>query len=73
MCYDGYTIESKFLQGWVKHPTGGKQSCKPASTKVQIRLNSGADSTVWMKEEQTILRLAGKGSPRGTRDWIRKP
>jgi len=41
----------------VKFPTGGKQQCKPASAKAQIRCDTGADSTVWMKEEMPSFCL----------------
>ena len=39
----------KSLQGWVNFPTGGKarEQCRT----LQIRLNSEADSKVWMKED----------------------
>jgi hypothetical protein len=73
LCYDEVTIESKFLQGWVKYPTGGKQPCKPASAKAQIRLNSGADSKVWMKEEQDNPPHAGKGTLKDSHDWLYEP
>lgn len=49
----------------MKYPTGGKQQRKPASTQVQIRLNSGADSIVWMKEEQDNPPPGGEGNPEG--------
>jgi hypothetical protein len=35
------------LQGWVQFPTGGKAR----EPKGRIRLDSGADSTVWMEED----------------------
>ena len=39
----------KLLRGWVKFPTGGK--ARELSQAQPTRFDSGADSTVWMREE----------------------
>ena len=40
----------KLLRGRVKFPTGGK--ARELSTAQPIRSDSGADSTVWMREDR---------------------
>ena len=40
----------KLLRGRVKFPTGGK--ARELSTAQPTRCDSGADSTVWMREER---------------------
>jgi hypothetical protein len=43
------------LQGWVQFPTGGKarERCRAS----QIRLNSEADSKVWMEEDRIVVLM----------------
>ncbi len=53
----------KLLRGRVKFPTGGK--ARELSIAQPIRSNSGADSTVWMREERNreITRFCVQSSP----------
>ena len=53
----------KLLRGRVKFPTGGK--ARELSHAQPIRCDSGADSTVWMREERNreITRFRAKSSP----------
>ena len=48
----------KLLRGWVKFPTGGK--ARELSIAQPTRLDSGADSTVWMREERIRVNKAQK-------------
>ena len=52
--YNG-TSHLKLLRGWVKFPTGG-ESPRTEPKAQPIRCDSGADSTVWMREE-TVQHL----------------
>ena len=53
----------KLLRGRVKFPTGGK--ARELSIAQPIRFDSGADSTVWMREERNreITCFCAKSSP----------
>ena len=59
--YNAYRL--KLLRGRVKFPTGGK--ARELSTAQPIRFISGADSTVWMREERNreITRFSAYSSP----------
>ena len=51
----------KLLRGWVKFPTGGK--ARELSNAQPTRLDSGADSIVWMREETDMRPAFRVGLP----------